>query len=821
MKTRKLSLTTQIIVCVSLFLLVADVFLGVSLTMQSQRAIKTLINSRMMDMSNTAASMLDGDVVGSFKAEDEGTEAYEREMDKLRAFQNNMELKYIYCIKQVGEKEFVFSIDPAVEDPGEFGSPIVYTDALYSASKGVASVDMHPYEDDWGKFYSAYSPVFDSDGNVAVVVAVDFSATWYEDQIAGFFRIILTDIMLTVFIGIFLIFFVMRNVRRYFKTLLTDLNDLANDVDDITKELAASSGAAISEDKREIGTTDSDAQNEIQMLGKKIHSVRDHLREYMDHAQRQANNMITALASDYWSVYYVNLDQDKGTCYRSHSRLENGLKEGETFVFSDTFEKYAHEHVTEQYREEFLEFIDPENIRKRLTKESLIAYRYLSIKNGRESYEMIRMAGVRRVEDREDHMVHSLGVGFTDVDAEMRRTMEHSQALNDALSVAQQASKAKTAFLSSMSHEIRTPMNAIIGIDKIALDDPDISDKTRDYLQQIGASAEHLLNIINDILDMSRIESGQITIKNEEFSLGKLFDQIDTIIGSQCRDKGLNYKSEIIGDIDRYYIGDAMKLEQIIINILGNSVKFTPPGGDVIFTVMRATHFNGNSLLKFSMKDTGVGIDEDFLPRIFDAFSQEDDSTTNKYGSTGLGMAITKNIVDMLNGEISVSSKKDEGTEFVVSVTLTDSDRVYEDETPKKAEETKGKDVVSLIGKRILLAEDIEVNAKIIMKILSMKKLEVDHGKDGKLAVEMFESHPEGYYDAILMDMRMPEMDGLEATVAIRAMDREDARSIPIIALTANAFDEDVQKCLQAGMNAHLSKPVEPDIIFARLGEFL
>ena len=820
MKNRKHSLTTQIIVGVSAFLLIADVFLGVSLTTQSQKSIKTLINSRMMDMSNTAASMLDGDVVGSFKAEDEGTEAYEREMSKLRAFQNNMELKYIYCIKEVSEKEFVFSIDPAEEDPGEFGSPVVYTDALYSASKGVAAVDMDPYEDSWGKFYSAYSPVFDSEGNVAVIVAVDFSAEWYDEQIAGFIRIILADIMLTVVIGIFLIIFVMRNVTRYFKSLVTDLNDLANDVDDITKELAGSSYDSASVDKIEKGTLDDDAQNEIQMMGKKIHSVRDHLREYMDHAQRQANSMITALASDYWSVYYVNLDHDKGTCFRSHSKLDDGLKEGETFVFSSTFENYAKEHVMEQYRDEFLEFIDPENIRKRLATESLIAYRYLSIKNGRESYEMIRVAGVRRLEDREDHMVHSIGVGFTDVDAEMRRTMEHSQALNDALSVAQQASKAKTTFLSSMSHEIRTPMNAIIGIDKIALDDPDISDKTRDYLQQIGDSAEHLLNIINDILDMSRIESGQITIKNEEFSLGKLFDQIDTIIGSQCRDKGLNYKSQIIGDIDRYYIGDAMKLEQIIINILGNSVKFTPPGGDVIFTVMRATHFNGNSLLKFSMKDTGVGIDEGFLPRIFDAFSREDDSSTSKYGSTGLGMAITKNIVDMLNGEITVSSKKGEGTEFVVSVTLADSERVEEE----KAQETvtaKKKDETSFVGKRILLAEDIEVNAKIIMKILSMKKLEVDHAKDGKLAVEMFASHPEGYYDAILMDMRMPEMDGLEATSVIRTMDRADAGKIPIIALTANAFDEDVQKCLQAGMNAHLAKPVEPDVIFSRLGEFL
>ncbi len=819
MHRKRFSLTTQIIVGVSVFLLLAAVFLGISLTTQSQKSIKTLINSRMLDMSNTAASMLDGDAVGAFTAEDEGTPAYEAEMDKLRAFQNNMELKYIYCIKQVGEKEFVFSIDPAEVDPGEFGSPIVYTDALYKASQGKPSVDMDPYEDSWGKFYSAYSPVFDSKGNLAAIVAVNFSADWYDEQIASFFRIILADIMITVAIGVFFIFFVMRNVRNYFRTLVNDLNDVADDVDDITRGLTGSfaNEADIRRDKWE---SEEAANDEIQLLAQKTRAVRDHLREYMDHAQRQANSMITALASDYWSVYYVNLDKDAGICYRSHSGLEHGLCEGESFCFSETFANYAKEYVTDNYREDFLKFIEPDNIRERLATESLIAYRYLSIKDGRESYEMIRIAGVRRVEDRDDHIVHSIGVGFTDVDEEMRRTLDQSQALTDALSVAEEASKAKSAFLSNMSHEIRTPMNAILGIDKLALSDPDISESTRNYLEQIGSSADHLLKIINDILDMSRIESGRMTVKNEKFSLRKLIDQVDIIIGGQCKDKGLNYSSKMIGDVDRCYIGDGMKLEQVIINILGNSVKFTPVGGDVSFTVEQATHFDGNTLLKFTMKDNGIGMDEEFLPKIFDSFSQEDSSRTSKYGSTGLGMAITKNIVDMLNGEISVTSKKGEGTEFVVSVTLTDCDRTEEESKEKEAPAKSG-EKASLEGKHILLAEDIEVNARIIMKILQMKKVEVEHAENGQLAVSMFENHPEGYYDAILMDMRMPEMDGLEATTHIREMDRKDAATIPIIALTANAFDEDVQKCLQAGMNAHMSKPVEPEKIFATLEGFL
>ncbi len=825
MKRRSISLTTKIILGVSVFLLLADVFLGVSMTMQSRGAIKTLINSRMIDMSNTAASMLDGDVVGSFTAEDEGSEAYEAEMDKLRAFQNNMELKFIYCVKQAGEREFVFSIDPDVESHGEFGSPVVYTDALYKASQGEASVDLNPYEDAWGKFYSAYSPVFDSQGNVAVVVAVDFSADWYDEQIKGFIKLILADIMITVIIGIFIMIFVMRNVREYFNSLSNYLNDLSDDVDDITRGLGDSAGSEKIEDRRDNLESEEAALDEIQIIGRKTKEVRDHLREYMDHAQRQANSMITAMASDYWSVYYVNLDKDKGICYRSHSELENGIGEGESFKFTEVFEQYAKEHVAEDYREEFLKFINPDTIRERLSTESLIAYRYLSIKDGKESYEMIRMAGVRRVEDRYDHIVHSIGVGFTDVDEEMRRTLEQSKALSDALLVAEEASKAKTAFLSNMSHEIRTPMNAIIGTDKLALSDPDISESTRDYLEQIGKAADHLLNIINDILDMSRIESGRMTLKNEKFSLRKLIDQVNDLIGGQCRDKGLKYVSEIQGDIDRYFMGDAMKLGQVMTNILGNSVKFTPSGGEVSLLVQQSTHFDGNSLLIFTMKDNGIGMDEEFIPKIFDVFSQEDASNTSKYQSTGLGMAITKSIVDMLNGKISVKSKKGEGTEVVVSVTLTDIEDEKEQEpevNPEEKNDPAGKKPeISLGGRHILMAEDIEVNARIIMKILNMKGIVADRAENGKLAVEMFEDKPEGYYDAILMDMRMPEMDGLEATTLIRSLDRADAKEIPIIALTANAFDEDVQRCLQAGMNAHLSKPVQPEVIFATLKEFI
>ena len=541
-------------------------------------------------------------------------------------------------------------------------------------------------------------------------------------------------------------------------------------------------------------------------------------------------------------------------------------------------------------------------------------------------------------------------IDITEQKKMMQELAEQRESLSVALEDANQANKAKTAFLSNMSHEIRTPMNAIIGLDRIALNDPGISETTREYLEKIGISVQHLLSIINDILDMSRIESGRMTVNNEEFSFAKLLAQINTIISGQCREKGIEYECRVKGAIDDYYIGDDIKLRQVIINVLGNAVKFTPSGGTVTFVVESTARFNGKTTLRFIISDTGIGMSQEYLPKLFDAFSQEDSSSTNRFGSTGLGMAITKNIVELMNGTISVESEKHKGTTFTVTVTLIDCDRknareeenvIYPqdlcvlvidddpiacehaqivlgqigvtcekalsgaeglqmakvryarrepynlilvdwrmpdmdgvettrrirdavgDETPviiltsynwddiedeakaagvdtfvakplfagavldefreafKKKNTKLVRETVDLKGRRVLLAEDVAVNAEIMIMVLSMREIQVDHAENGRVAVELFEEHEEGYYDAVLMDMRMPEMDGLEATRRIRGMNRSDAKNIPIIALTANAFDEDVQHSMQAGLNAHLSKPVEPDTLFKTLEELI
>ncbi|MBQ6495768.1 MAG: response regulator [Firmicutes bacterium] len=527
---------------------------------------------------------------------------------------------------------------------------------------------------------------------------------------------------------------------------------------------------------------------------------------------------------------------------------------------------------------------------------------------------------------------------------------EYRNNLKEALIVAEEANKAKTVFLSNMSHEIRTPMNAIIGLDSLALRNESIPEETREYLEKIDGSARHLLGLINDILDMSRIESGRLVLRKEEFSFSSMLEQINTMVMTQCEEKGLHYECNLFGGVSDYYLGDDMKLKQVLINILSNAIKFTDSPGSIYMTVERTAVYGDHSTLKFVVKDTGIGMDETFIPKIFDAFTQEDGSRSSKYGSTGLGMAITKNIVELMNGTISVESEKGVGTEITVTVTLNNSEnqgsvtnyidprdmrilvvddeeiaaehaRIVLDEVGIKADtcldgqtalhmleiqhmkqepynlvlldwkmpgmdgievakEIRGrydnettviiltsfnwdeimdeamhvgvdsflakplfasnvideferaarknsmsiyKDRVraELKGRHILMAEDVMINAEIMKQIITMREAEIDHAENGRIVLEMFEKSPVDYYDAILMDVRMPEMDGLEATMAIRALDRPDALTIPIVALTANAFDEDVQRSLQAGMNAHLTKPVDPEHLYQTLEELI
>lgn len=378
------------------------------------------------------------------------------------------------------------------------------------------------------------------------------------------------------------------------------------------------------------------------------------------------------------------------------------------------------------------------------------------------------------------------------------------------------ASKAKSEFLSRMSHEIRTPMNAIIGMTNIALGFADDNQNVKDCLEKIDTSTKYLLSLINDILDMSRIESGKMTVCKEPFQLENLVKELEVLIRPQTEAKQL--KLEIVKDFkDSNLIGDELRLNQVLINLTGNALKFTPVGGTITVKIEQLVHEDNVAAIRFAVKDTGIGINKDNLSRIFQAFEQEESTTAHRYGGTGLGLAISSNLVRLMGGHLSVDSIEGEGSEFYFTIQFPLSEaKVTEEEKVVEEEES-----YDFTGKRILLVEDNDLNLEIAETILSMVGCEVESAKNGQEAVDKFIEASVYYYDVILMDIRMPIMDGFEATKLIRTSEKEDARIVPIIALSANAFDEDTKKSIDAGMNGHLAKPIDMKHLYKVLNKLL
>ena len=387
------------------------------------------------------------------------------------------------------------------------------------------------------------------------------------------------------------------------------------------------------------------------------------------------------------------------------------------------------------------------------------------------------------------------------------RILENERLEADLLA-SERSSQEKSEFLATISHEMRTPLNVILGMDKKALNHPDLPEEVRGELEKIGHSANHLLGLINNILDMQQIESGTFVISEEPFSMKESLNQVNAIAGTLSENRGLTYQTSLCDEINGTYLGDASHLRQVLLSILDNAVKYTDAPGTVSFTASCEPVEEDTVKFSFRIADTGIGMSEEFLPKLFQVFAREDTSSTNKYSGSGLSLAVAKNMIDQMNGTITVESEKGKGSVFTVTVPL----KQVEAEEPE-AEKQEG----VLAGHRVLIVEDILENAEIVADLLSLEDVMTEQAENGKVALEMFEQSPEGYYDAILMDLRMPVMDGLEATRRIRALNREDAKNVPIIALTANAFDSDIKQSFDAGMNAHMAKPTDADLLYSEL----
>ena len=402
---------------------------------------------------------------------------------------------------------------------------------------------------------------------------------------------------------------------------------------------------------------------------------------------------------------------------------------------------------------------------------------------------------------------------FRDITQEYQLRQKVYRELNDA----RRESRSKTDFLSQMSHEIRTPMNGILGMLSLMRTHINDADAAVNYLDRTEQLSQFLLTLINDILDMSRIESGKMKLEEAPFDLFQMADKLDAMFKTTAEDKGIHWQIEMQDFDVRYVIGDSLRLSQVIINFISNANKFTPAGGSVSVVFRQMDKVGGDLHFMIKVKDTGKGIKKDFISKIFRPFEQEDASTAHNYGGSGLGMAIADSLIKLMNGKILVESEEGKGSEFSVYLSLpiaqdmdqscpVQGEQLFAKQ--KSADKKKAVEEFSLEGIQILMAEDNDINAEIAMELLEMQGADVTRAEDGEQAVEMFKESKEGTFDVILMDIQMPRLDGWEATRQIRALNRTDS-DILIFAMSANAFLEDQRHSLEVGMNGHISKPVD------------
>lgn len=517
----------------------------------------------------------------------------------------------------------------------------------------------------------------------------------------------------------------------------------------------------------------------------------------------EREQMYHALCINYTAAYccdlmtdYMEIIKQKGY---SHSAKKN-KNINDKYSYTEWI-NYAYEHIiVKETAPDYLDIFEKEHLMERLRKEESFSYRHKTVPNdaGMEYFEIV---AVKLYEDE-----HSFKVilGYQPMDDIIREERKHQKQLEEALRAAEIANRSKTEFLSRMSHDIRTPLNGIIGLLNIDETHSDDIELVRENHQKMKIAANHLLSLINDVLQMSKLEENTVQFAHERINLMDLTREIVVIVVDRAIESGIKWEFEREKSVIpyQYIYGSPLHLRQIFLNIYGNCIKYNRPGGTINTIVEDMGCENGVCTYRWIISDTGIGMSQEFLEHIFEPFAQEKEDARSNYQGTGLGMAIVKKIIDLMGGSISVTSELGVGSAFVITIPF--------ELAPEPAKELEQKpDTSSIQGYRLMLVEDNDLNAEIAQTLLEDNGAIVTVAKDGRQALELFKEKPEGTFDAILMDIMMPVMNGLDATKAIRAWERPDAKTIPIIAMTANAFEEDVKKCLDVGMNDHLAKPLD------------
>ena len=530
---------------------------------------------------------------------------------------------------------------------------------------------------------------------------------------------------------------------------------------------------------------------------------------------REQQGLLRLIAYTFELSGFINIGSGGLTLYSRNTVLEN-LPPYFSENYGEAIPRFVNRYISEDNREEAACQFDLKTMIRRLEEKPngydfLVSYRD---KNG-ERYKQINVMWG----DVNHSTICLVRADVTDVLAAERQT---KKALENALELAEEANRAKSDFLSAMSHDIRTPMNAIMGMTALAVAHMGEPERVADCLNKISVSSRHLLSLINDILDMSKIESSQIKLNNMKIYLPDLLDQLSAIMSPQARDAGLQLTISTEGIMHKYFYGDSLRSNQILINILSNAVKYTPEGGTVDFTVEEIPAVNGPDRVRyrFTVSDTGVGMSEEFLSRIFEPFTRS--SGTMRVEGTGLGLSITKGLVELMGGTISVKSLPHRGSTFCVELEGECADGELENPGERGgAESPDAANRKLFAGRRFLIAEDNAINAEILCELLSIYGAETAVKTDGAQALKEFREAAPGTYDAVLMDIQMPEMNGYEATRRIRRLERPDAWEIPVVAMTANAFAEDVREAMDAGMTAHVAKPIDVEVLRETLKKVL
>ena len=518
--------------------------------------------------------------------------------------------------------------------------------------------------------------------------------------------------------------------------------------------------------------------------------------------------VIDALSRAYNAVWLIN-DIATG----SFSLFRGDTSEGSVHArpTKEALELLTYEDAKANYINNFVAPSDRERLEKELTLENIIANTtskkvfgvvFKRVVGNKECYYRIEFAQVQLPNGKT-----GIVAGFKDVDEDVRKEQEIQQVLRDAIDTANATSKAKSDFLSSMSHDIRTPMNGIIGMTAIATAHLDDRERVEDCLKKISEASSHLLSLINEVLDMNKIESGKVELNEENFNLSELVDTLLAMTKAQLENHHHTLKLDVADVVHENVIGDSHRIQQVFVNLMSNAIKYTPDGGTISLTVAeRPTNAPGVACYEFVFEDNGIGMTEDFQKHLFEPFTRANDKKTAAIQGTGLGMTITQSLVRMMGGDIQVKSKPGEGSRFAVTIYLKFLD--VQNAEAHKEDPLKNLEDLKFEGKRILLVEDHPVNAEIAKNVLQMTGLEVEWVMDGEAAVERMAGSNEGEFDLVFMDIQMPNMDGYQATAAIRAMTTY-ARRIPIVAMTANAFADDIRKAKEVGMNDHISKPID------------